>query len=85
MNTATLRMTDFVGPIPGQNIVYVIVADRAKFDQIQRPATTHEPLPDGRRVLSKTIGNWPMSPEDGLVIFQHWLEATADEQKSDYT
>ncbi|GEM_PF-3411007 len=80
MNASSERKRDFVSPVAGMNVVYVIVADRAKFDQIQRPATTHDPLPDGRRVLSKMIGDWSML-DDGLVIFQHWLEDASDEQK----
>jgi hypothetical protein len=43
----------------------VIVADQKKFDQIHRPVTQHPLLPDGRRVLSKTIGNWDMASDDG--------------------
>jgi hypothetical protein len=56
-------------------VVYVIVGDRKKFDQIERPVTEHSPLPDGRRVMSKAIGNWTMASNDGLVIFQHWIDA----------
>lgn len=49
--------SDYVGPVPGGNVVYVIVGDRAKFDQIARPMTDHSTGPAGMRVLSKTIGN----------------------------
>lgn len=66
---------DYVSPVPGTGVVYAIVADRKKFDQIDRPVTQHEPLPDGRRCMSKTIGNWSMASNEGLVIFQHWLDA----------
>lgn len=73
-NGCTLA-TDFVGPVPNTGIVYVIVGDRTKFDQINRPVTEHPPQPNGRQCLSKSIGTWVMSSDDGLVIFQHWLDA----------
>lgn len=66
--------SDYVSPVPRTGVVYVIVDDRKKFDQIERPVTEHA-LPDGRHVLSKTIGNWSMTSDDGLVIFQHWIDA----------
>lgn len=82
MSTTSGRKPYYVEPVPNSNVVYVIVGDRTKFDLIKRPATTHDPLPDGRRVLSKTIGNWSMSSDDGLVIFQHWIDAESTEQKA---
>lgn len=82
MSTTSSDKTDYVGPARNSNVVYVIVGDRAKFDQIKRPVTTHDPLPDGRRVLSKTIGNWSMQSDEGIVIFQHWLDEEPTQQKA---
>ncbi len=74
--------SDYVGPAPGGNVVYVIVGDRAKFDQIARPMTDHSTGPAGMRVLSKTIGNQSVSSEDGLVIFQYWFDGSDSKREA---
>lgn len=81
MNELTYRRTDYVGPVPGSNTVYVIVADRAKFDQINRPMTDHRELQGGPRVLTKTIGDYTAVTNEGLVVFQHWLEDEPTKQE----
>jgi hypothetical protein len=82
LSATTLVQSDSVSPVPNSKIVYVVVANRKNFDQIDRPVTEHPPLPDGRRCLSKDIGNWSMASNDGLVIFQHWI-APATTQPAD--
>lgn len=63
--------TDYVGPVPGSKIVYVIVGDRAKFDMIDLPEMDHLPQPHGH-CLSKVAGSMS-DPQNMAVIFQHWL------------
>ena len=70
----SLLASDYVGPVGGGSVVYVIVGDRARFDQIDRPVTEYPAGPAGR-VLTKTIGATARS-EDGLVIFQHWPDSS---------
>ncbi|MDY0965400.1 hypothetical protein [Massilia sp. CFBP9026] len=70
----SLLASDYVGPVAGGSVVYVIVGDRAKFDQIARPVTEHPAGPAGR-VWTKAIGDSACS-EDGLVIFQHWPDSS---------
>lgn len=77
----SLLACDYVGPVPGSNVVYVIVGDRAKFDQIDRPMTDHFTRPTGMRVLSKSVGNPSASSDEGLVIFQYWLDGAGIERE----
>lgn len=63
--------TDYVGPVQGSKIVYVIVGDRAKFDMIDLPEQDHLAQPHGH-CLSKVVGNLT-DRESVTVIFQHWI------------
>lgn len=70
---------DYVGVLPGASTVFVIVADRAKFDSIPRPVTDHGDRSDGLHVLTKTVGDHYADPElHGMVIFQHWIESDGE-------
>lgn len=73
----SLLACDYIGPVPGSSVVYVIVGDRGKFDQIDRPMTDHSTRSTGMRVLSKTVGNPSASSDEGLVIFQYWLDGVS--------
>jgi hypothetical protein len=77
----SLLACDCVGPVPGSNVVYVIVGDRAKFDQIDRPMIDHSTRRTGMRVLSKTVGNPNSSSDEGLVIFQYWINGAGVERE----
>lgn len=61
--------SDFVG-VAGARLVFVGIADRAKFDSIDLPCLNSGENEDGH-VLSKRLGG-------GLagvtVIFQHWIK-----------
>lgn len=58
---------DFVG-IATPTLIYIGVANRAKFDSIKRSAWDSGLKPDGSHVLAKEI------EQDGVaVIFQHWV------------
>lgn len=60
-------MHDFVGIVSG-TLIYVSVADRAKFEAIQRPSVDHGCRKDGSRVFTKQI------EMDGVaVIFHYWI------------
>ena len=67
--------TDYVGPVPGTNVVYVLVGERGKFDLIDRPVTDHSTRDGGQRLLTKTVGE--LVGNQGVVIFQHWLDDEA--------
>lgn len=58
---------DYVG-MPHDELVYVLVASREKFDAIRLPETAHE---NGCR--SKSIGDFSTA----MVIFQWWPPAGA--------
>jgi hypothetical protein len=60
------------------NIVFVTIADREIFDQIDRPVTDHSEK--GQRVLTKVIGD--MVTNEGAVVFQYWLELKSITQPS---
>jgi hypothetical protein len=73
MDQTSILTTDYVGVIPGCSLVYVIVADRKKFDDIKGPVTDHSQHKDGRRVLTKSTGN--LDSAECMVTFQYWLPA----------
>jgi hypothetical protein len=61
---------DFVGVHGDAKIVYVLVADRLKFDQIPLPCVEHDNRVAKRgHLLSKTL-----DADQLMVVFQHWLE-----------
>jgi hypothetical protein len=70
---------DYVGPVPGTSVIYVLVAEREKFDRIDRPVIDHSTRKDGQRVLTKTVGE--LVGNQGVVIFQHWLDGAAPEEQ----
>lgn len=57
---------DIVG-VPDPKLVYVLIADREKFDKIGLAATDHGEQKAGH-VLSKSVDR-----DDIMVVFQHWL------------
>lgn len=62
-------LPDHVGVRAEGRLVYVLIADRAKFDAIAAPAQQHE------RVITKTIGE--IGSGTTAVIFQHWVSVPA--------
>lgn len=65
--------TDYVG-VPDPRLVYVLIADREKFDKIALDVTDHGRKPSGH-VLTKSC------EQDGVrIVFQHWLTVIPDER-----
>jgi hypothetical protein len=58
---------DYVGVHGKEKMVYVLIASRAKFDEIPLPVSEHDNRALGK-VLSKTLESTEL-----WVIFQHWL------------
>jgi hypothetical protein len=63
----TERKHDYVGVHGNEKIVYVLVADREKFDQIPLPAVEHDKRVAKRGHLSSKTLDSP----DLMVDFQH--------------
>lgn len=60
---------DFVIVAPEGRLVYVLIADREKFNKLGGPVIDHGDKGDKGHVLSKSIGN-----DHLYVVFQHWVK-----------